>query len=83
MQWWSWVLAVCAGIALTVAFQLGWNITSVYFQRKRQRVGDPYIRDPEHPCNVFYPGEPDEGNDCLGDGHYLCYECAHWKPWEE
>jgi hypothetical protein len=38
-------------------------------------VGQPGVRDPEHPCDVFTPGEPD--GDCESDGHYVCSECRH------
>jgi hypothetical protein len=40
----------------------------------RTTAGQAGVRDPEHPCRDFDPGEP-SGN-CEGDGHYLCGECA-------
>lgn len=41
-------------------------------------VGDPGVRDPEYPCETFFPGDPRDGN-CHGDGHYMCRECIHLK----
>lgn len=40
-------------------------------------VGQPGIRDPEHPCAHFVPGEPSHINECEGDSHYMCKECLH------
>ena len=42
----------------------------------RSAVGQPRVRDPEYPCDVFEPGQPRPNNDCDGDGHYMCRECA-------
>lgn len=54
---------------------------------ERTMFGQPGVRDPEAPCEVFDPVEdidwlglrvaaPGDG-DCDSDGHYLCYGCAH------
>lgn len=48
----------------------------------RDRVGDPGVRDPHAPCADFIPGEPN-GALCLGDGHYLCWECERLVPYKE
>lgn len=44
------------------------------------RIGDPGVRDPEAPCEVFDPLPegvyPSGRGDCMGDGHYLCHECS-------
>ena len=45
--------------------------------------GTPWVRDPEHPCELYYPGEPEEGSTCLGDGHGLCLECTRYCKEEE
>lgn len=42
-------------------------------------VGVRAIRDRCLPCAFFVPGEPSHGNDCEGDGHYLCAECRRHK----
>lgn len=43
--------------------------------------GLPGIRDRDNRCHVFEPRkwQPGDFHDCLGDGHYLCKECAHFK----
>lgn len=43
----------------------------------RTVVGQPGVRDPEHLCDHFEPGEPHANNTCDGDGHYMCFECSH------
>jgi hypothetical protein len=40
-------------------------------------IGMPGVRDPEHVCEEFDPGSPDEHGSCDSDGHYMCYECKH------
>jgi len=37
------------------------------------------VRDVDHPCEVFSPGEPRGVKlpSCRGDGHYICQECEH------
>jgi hypothetical protein len=42
---------------------------------RRAVFGAPGVRDPEHPCDEFDPGEPD--GHCGTDGHYMCTECRH------
>ena len=42
--------------------------------------GVPGIRDQNSPCEMFKPGVPSEYGCCLGDGHYLCYECEDMIP---
>lgn len=44
--------------------------------------GVPGERDPENVCRLFTPGEP-AGTECMGDGHYLCHECAELVPYDE
>lgn len=39
--------------------------------------GMPGVRDPDHPCEAFDPGEPSLGGGCEGDSHYMCLECKH------
>lgn len=46
--------------------------------RGRIPNGTPFVRDPDHPCYVFDPGEP--AGDCMTDGHYICAECRHLDP---
>jgi len=45
-------------------------------------VGDPFVRDPDFPCEHFEsrPWRPGDFNDCETDGHYLCRECPHKEP---
>jgi len=38
--------------------------------------GKPGIRDSDHPCSGFEPGDPGTGS-CDTDGHYMCLECKH------
>lgn len=38
--------------------------------------GMPRVRDPDHPCDQFEPGDPSVTNSCQGDGHYMCLECG-------
>lgn len=38
--------------------------------------GMPAVRDPEHPCSDFDPGDPSPIASCEGDGHWMCSECA-------
>lgn len=42
-------------------------------------TGLPGIRDSAHPCRMYAPRRPHvlDFQDCQGDGHYLCGECAH------
>jgi hypothetical protein len=43
---------------------------------KRLRLfGQAGVRDPDHPCDDFSPGEP--RGQCMTDGHYMCLECEH------
>ena len=52
----------------------------------RPFVGEPGVRDPEHPCDAFAPvANPDwlgisvraaGDGDCDSDGHYLCGSCV-------
>lgn len=43
---------------------------------KRLRLfGLAGVRDPDHPCDDFSPGDP-RGR-CMTDGHYMCRECEH------
>ena len=37
--------------------------------------GTPGVRDPDHRCDMFSPGTPNNGG-CQGDGHYLCAQCV-------
>lgn len=45
--------------------------------------GLPGVRDSDHPCIMFYPGEPSGFGDCRGDGHGLCRECTRLDVSEE
>lgn len=45
----------------------------------KQYLGDPGVRDPDAPCDVFKPGRPN--GDCASDGHYLCDECEERMPY--
>lgn len=40
-----------------------------------ETLGQPGVRDVNHPCEVFSPGVP--SGDCQSDGHYLCGECGN------
>lgn len=45
-------------------------------------VGVPGNRDHDSPCDAYAP-RPKRLRDwggCVGDGHYLCVECAHYEP---
>lgn len=42
----------------------------------RAVLGMPGVRDPESPCDEFFPGKPSATNTCNGDGHYMCEECS-------
>lgn len=51
----------------------------------KRPMGVPAHRDPEFPCETYAPRSPHrrgEWKDCLGDGHFLCEECAHKGPTE-
>lgn len=43
-------------------------------------LGDPGVRDPEHPCEEFDGRSYDGAGACDSDGHYLCVECSHLSP---
>lgn len=43
-------------------------------------IGQAGVRDPDHPCEGFTPGEP--RGDCQTDGHYMCHECEHCQRCE-
>lgn len=45
----------------------------------RMRDGVAGVRDVDHPCEAFRPGETPPGvvPRCQGDGHYICQECEH------
>jgi hypothetical protein len=51
--------------------------------KKDGRLGDNGLRDPEHPCELFLAGKPDQNGTCCGDGHYLCLECEEYHPDDE
>lgn len=48
-------------------------------------VGIPGMRDPQHKCTMYAPRPPiaEDWKSCQGDGHYLCAECAYFKPEDE
>lgn len=46
-------------------------------------VGVPFMRDPDHKCEAYSPRKRKTTDwYCNGDGHYLCHECALYKPEE-
>ena len=47
-------------------------------------TGIPGHRDPESPCSAYAPRPKryDDFQDCMGDGHYLCWECCHFDQQE-
>lgn len=53
----------------------GWQ-----WRAERVSVGDPYVRDPEHPCASFdpSPAQFSDARECQTDGHYLCAGCR-WR----
>ena len=46
----------------------------------RTMLGDPGVRDPEHPCGEFDGYGYDATGRCDSDGHYLCTDCSHLAP---
>lgn len=45
-------------------------------------TGIPGMRDPESECSMYSPRKRVAGDmlpNCVGDGHYLCKECAFSK----
>lgn len=64
------------------AIRLIWKWMAI--PEKKVPTGLPGIRDPQAPCSGYSPRRPIGGDfNCIGDGHYLCRECAHWNPEEE
>ena len=64
------LLALVEALALMARALLG-----CAFHRPPSLVwGVAGIRDRDHPCELFSPGEP--AGDCEGDGHCLCRGCS-------
>jgi len=61
-----------AGNALRVAVL---NTSLGAFCFPPEEYGAPGVRDPEHRCDMYSPGQPTKGG-CQGDGHHLCAGCA-------
>jgi hypothetical protein len=70
---WVWCTTLHGAVAHCIkskAMRMAADLETELSQAEAQpMVGDPGVRDPEHPCEMLEPGEPAGTRECLGDDY--------------